>query len=212
MLSDLLVPQQTSAKLLLVSLRGEIGRLSCELAHCAYVPLLKAFEILSLNLIRQQFTADSCHIPALLTVILKVHLQNAWFWFVTPISTAATSAKPCIYSTVHMMLLLWIWQETLSDLGRPGPQIPAWLGAACCARQRRDERFAKGGFISPQSCPHAAAGRGPVQLLASFLTIQGGSDLCLAPVALQGLSHTGTSLISWPSPTISTQAWFWAEK
>lgn len=51
---------------------------------------------------------------------------------------------------------------------------------------------------------HLRAGRAPVQLLASFLTIQGGSDLCLAPVALQGLSHPVTSLISWPSPTIST--------
>lgn len=46
--------------------------LTRERVHSAYVLLLEAFEILSLNLIRQQFTTDLCHVPVLLAVILKV--------------------------------------------------------------------------------------------------------------------------------------------
>lgn len=100
------------------SFRDEIGSLTHEHAHCAYVPLLKAFEILSLDLIRQQFTADLWHIPVLLTVILKVQLQYAWWWFITPLSTALSpqSIWCCYYGYVKHT-----WQETLSDLGRPDP-------------------------------------------------------------------------------------------
>lgn len=125
--------------------RDKIGRLIHEHSHCAYLPLLKAFEILSLNLIRQQFTTDLCHIPVLLAVTLTGQMQYAWiwWWFITPINTATTSAKPCIRPTAHMMLLSWICKTHMTGdtqgFGEARPPNSSMMGAACCARQRRDE-------------------------------------------------------------------------
>lgn len=84
-------------------------------------------------------------------------------------------------------------------------------GAACCARQRRDEGLPRESLYHLRAVPMLQLAGDQCSSWHPFLPSQGGSDLCLAPVALQGLSHPVTSLIPWPSPTISTQAWFWAE-
>lgn len=97
--------------------------------------------------------------------------------FIIPINTATTSAKPCICPTVHMMLLLRICKNTHDKRHSViwGSQTPKFQCDGSCMLGQAEEgrRFAKGSVISPQSCAHAAAGRGPVQLLASFLTISG---------------------------------------
>lgn len=200
--------------------RDEIGRLTHERAHCAYPSLLKAFEILSLNLIRQQFTTDLCHVPVLLIVILKVQVQCAWFWwwFITPINSATTSAKPCIRPTARTMLLFWICKTHMTKgtqgFGEARPPNSSTMGAAWCARQRRDEGLPREVSFHLRAVPMLQLAGHQCSSWHPFSPSQGGSDLCLAPV-----SHPVTSPIFWPSPTSSsyllpssTQTCFWAEK
>lgn len=98
------------------------------------------------------------------------------------------------------------WQARLGDSRSPDPPHSSVTRCLLC-QVEEGQRLAIGGFISSWGWPRAAAGRGPAQLLASFLAVSGwlwfipGS--CGPPRAVPARAP-GASCISWPCPMIST--------
>lgn len=85
-----------------------------------------------------------------------------------------------------------------------GGQTPTFQRDGSCMLCPAEEgwRLAKGGFISRHSCPHAAAGRAPVQLLASFLAISGWPWFMPGSSGPPRAVPSSDTPISWPSPMI----------
>lgn len=140
-----------------------------------------------------------------------IDLWYLWTWLLLQLSPLSPPQ--------HVVLLSWMYKTHVASETQQFQEsrpITLWCdGTACCVRQKREE------VLPMEALYHLGAA--PVLWLAGdqhssrhpFSLSQGGSDLCLALVALQGLSQPGQLVLPLSPghlPWIPPHAWFGAVK